>query len=129
MATISRLQKIIIKNITYCNRYKLIIHKSKQLLTYKSKYKNIIKKMTKSIFIKLIKNIIILNPHITNNNINNLINNSTFNNDGYVQDLCLNSLSLKELPENCWLYEINGNVDLSKNKLKTLPDSFVNIKV
>ena len=47
MATISRLQKIIIKNIAYHNRYRLIIHKSKQLLTYKSKHKNIIKKNDK----------------------------------------------------------------------------------
>lgn len=129
MVAISRLQKIIINNITHRNRCKLIIHKSKQILTYKSKHQNIIKKMTKSIFIKLIKNIIMLNPHITNKNINDLINKSTLNNDGYIQNLCLNSLSLKELPENCWLYEINGNVNLSNNKLKLLPCGFEKLKI
>lgn len=88
-----------------------------------------VNKMLRTNFNFIIQNIQRLNPHIQLDIINKLIDNTTFNNNGNIQDLYLNGLELNQLPDDCWDLEIEGNVNLSYNNLETLPYGFEKIKI
>ena len=88
-----------------------------------------VNKMSKTNFNKLIENIKKLNQHIQHENICELINYTTFNNNGNIQDLNLRGLELKQLPDDCWDLLIEGDVNLSDNNLETLPRGFEKIKI